>query len=180
MSNFHLAIDLSQAYGDFFVAATKASFLTSLGIAVTPLAAVVGVLLVVRVLSRHRIEQQLLYAFFEHIPDNVYFKDRSGRFIRINRAMADYFGLAEPSDAIKKSDSDIFTSEHSQQALADDRKLFAPAKPSLGRRKRRHGRMAVRRGSLQRRCRFEISAVKSSAQWGSLTTSPIANKSNKN
>ena len=132
MSNFHLAIDLSQAYGDFFVAATKASFLTSLGIAVTPLAAVVGVLLVVRVLSRHRIEQQLLYAFFEHIPDNVYFKDRSGRFIRINRAMADYFGLAEPSDAIKKSDSDIFTSEHSQQALADEQEIIRTGQALIG------------------------------------------------
>lgn len=132
MSNFHLAIDLSQAYGNFFIAATKASLLTSVGLAVTPLIAVAGVLLVVRVLSRHRIDQQLLYAFFEHIPDNVYFKDRSGRFIRINRAMADYFGLAEPSDAIKRSDSDIFTSEHSQQALADEQEIIRTGQSLIG------------------------------------------------
>jgi len=132
LSNFHLAIDLSQAYGDFFFAATKASFLTIAGIAVIPLAVVAGTLLMVRVLSRHRIERQLLYAFFEHIPDNVYFKDRNGRFIRINRAMADYFGLAEPSDAIKKSDSDIFTSEHSHQAFADEQEIIRTGQALIG------------------------------------------------
>jgi PAS domain-containing protein len=39
-------------------------------------------------------ERELLEVFLEHIPDNVFFKDRDSRFVCVSRAMADYFGLA--------------------------------------------------------------------------------------
>src|ERR1039458_4852286 len=41
---------------------------------------------------RYQSERELLRAFLENIPDNVYFKNRDSRFVCIGRAMADYFG----------------------------------------------------------------------------------------
>jgi len=69
---------------------------------------------------RHQTEQSLLQAFLENIPDNVFFKDRESRFIRISNAMAAYFGLADPSQATNKSDADMFSAEHAKRAFADE------------------------------------------------------------
>jgi PAS domain S-box-containing protein len=77
---------------------------------------------------RYRTERTLLEAFLEHIPDNVWFKDRNSRFVRISRAMADYFGLADPMQAVNKADADIFSSEHAEQALADEQEIIRTGK----------------------------------------------------
>ena len=53
---------------------------------------------------RSRIERDLLETFLENIPDNVYFKDLQSRFLRISRAMAGYLGLADPAQAVNKTD----------------------------------------------------------------------------
>ncbi len=77
-------------------------------------------------------ERHLLNAFLEHIPDNVYFKDRNSRFVRINRAMAEYVGLADPGQAVSKTDCDIFTSEHAVQALEDEKRIMETGLPLIG------------------------------------------------
>lgn len=89
------------------------------------LLAVAG-LLVVRALQDRscKIDRDFLDAFLEHIPDNVYFKDRNSRFVRVNRAMANCFGLADPAQAVNKTDFDMFTSEHAQQAFEDEKKII--------------------------------------------------------
>jgi diguanylate cyclase (GGDEF)-like protein/PAS domain S-box-containing protein len=81
---------------------------------------------------RHRVERDLLDTFLEYIPDNVFFKDRESRFVRIGRAMADYCGLANPEEAVDKTDSDIFSSEHALQALADEREIMRTGQPMIG------------------------------------------------
>src|ERR1039458_7128342 len=81
---------------------------------------------------RYRGEHELLEAFLEHIPDNVYFKDRDSRFVCISRAMADYFGLASPAQALGKTDSDIFSSGHADQALADEQEIMRTGQPKIG------------------------------------------------
>ena len=81
---------------------------------------------------RFRIERDLLDAFLEHIPDNVFFKNRESRFIRISRAMAGYCQLADPVQAVNKTDSDIFSSEHAQQALADEQEIIRTGQPIVG------------------------------------------------
>ena len=53
---------------------------------------------------QHQVDRDLLDAFLEHIPDNVFFKDRESRFVRISRAMAGYCGLADPAEAVNKTD----------------------------------------------------------------------------
>src|SRR5262249_36834212 len=47
-----------------------------------------------------RQERYLLDTLMENVPDNIYFKDAAGRFLRINKALTAYFGLGDPAQAI--------------------------------------------------------------------------------
>ena len=50
----------------------------------------------------------LLVYLMDHIPDVIYFKDRKGKLILVNRAHAKGFGL-EPKDIKGKTDFDLFS-----------------------------------------------------------------------
>jgi diguanylate cyclase (GGDEF)-like protein/PAS domain S-box-containing protein len=73
----------------------------------------------------------LLEAFLEHIPDGVYFKDRESRFVRISRSLATRFGLSSPAQAIDKTDFDVFSREHAEQAFADEQLIIRTGQPIL-------------------------------------------------
>jgi len=77
------------------------------------------------------LDSDLLDAFLEHIPDNVFFKDRQSRFVRISRSMAKYFGLESPAQAVNKSDAEIFSADHAMQALADEREILRTGRPMV-------------------------------------------------
>ena len=74
-------------------------------------------------------EEDLLHAFLEHVPDGIYFKDCSSRFVRISRSLAARFGLSDPTDAINKTDFDMFSLEHAQQAFSDEQGIIASCQP---------------------------------------------------
>jgi diguanylate cyclase (GGDEF)-like protein/PAS domain S-box-containing protein len=74
-------------------------------------------------------EEDLLHAFLEHVPDGIYFKDCSSRFVRISRSLAARFGLSNPADAINKTDFDMFSLEHAQQAFSDEQGIIASGLP---------------------------------------------------
>jgi diguanylate cyclase (GGDEF)-like protein/PAS domain S-box-containing protein len=96
-----------------------------MGIALIFLAVVGGLVILKELADREfKTDQDLLNTFLEYMPDNVYFKDRNSRFLRINRAMANYFGLSDPAQALKKTDSDIFSSEHAGKALEDEQRII--------------------------------------------------------
>lgn len=76
-------------------------------------------------------EEDLLNIFLEHIPDGVYFKDRESRFVRISRSLAMRFGLEDSSEAIHKTDFDMFSEEHAKQAFADEQEIVRTGKPIL-------------------------------------------------
>jgi PAS domain S-box-containing protein len=69
-------------------------------------------------------EQMLLRMLMDNMPDTIYFKDTQSRFTRVNRAQAEVLGLPSPDQAIGKSDSDFFTAEHAQAALADEKRIL--------------------------------------------------------
>ena len=71
-----------------------------------------------------RREQSLLRNLLDHIPDNVYFKDRESRFLRIGKAMARYVGLADPAEAVGKTDFAFFTEEHARPAYEDEQDVI--------------------------------------------------------
>jgi PAS domain S-box-containing protein len=76
-------------------------------------------------------ERYLLHTLMDNLPHNIYFKDLASRFIRINRAMANFFGLADPAQAVGKTDMDFFTTEHALQALEDEQQILRSGKPVI-------------------------------------------------
>jgi diguanylate cyclase (GGDEF)-like protein/PAS domain S-box-containing protein len=81
---------------------------------------------------RWELDRYLLQAFLDYIPDNVFFKDRKSRFVRVSRGMAKRFDVPEAADLIGKTDSDFFSAEHAEQALADEQKILSTGEPLVG------------------------------------------------
>jgi two-component system NtrC family sensor kinase len=73
-------------------------------------------------------ERQLLRAFLETTPDHVYFKDLESRFIRVSHAQAAKLGLAEPADAVGRTDFEFFASAHASRAYADEQSIVETGK----------------------------------------------------
>jgi phosphoserine phosphatase RsbU/P len=88
--------------------------------------------------ERHLIREEhsraghLLELLMDNIPDAIYFKDKASQFVMINQAHAKRFGLANPHLAVGKTDADFFTSEHAQQALADEQRVMQTGQPLVG------------------------------------------------
>lgn len=78
-------------------------------------------------------ERFLMDTLMEHISDKIYFKDRQSRFMRVNRAMAVVFKVADPAEVIGKTDFDFFTVEHAQQAFQDEQRIMLTGQPLVGR-----------------------------------------------
>ena len=85
---------------------------------------------------KHSQEGDLLHTLMENTPDHIYFKDMESRFIRINRSLADRFGLANSIDAVHKTDFDFFTREHAQQAYQDEQNVIKSGKPIEGKQEK--------------------------------------------
>ena len=85
---------------------------------------------------KHVQEGDLLHTLMENTPDHIYFKDTESRFIRINRSLADQFGLENPVDAVHKTDFDFFTREHAQQAYRDEQNVIESGKPIEGKQEK--------------------------------------------
>jgi two-component system, sensor histidine kinase and response regulator len=90
------------------------------------------------VTAEHRVQEQLarerdlLRALLDSATDAIYFKDRDSKIIQCSRALALKFGFSD-SDSLKgKTDHDLFTSEHADKALADERRVIATGEPLLG------------------------------------------------
>ncbi len=71
----------------------------------------------------------LLRTLLDHMPHSIYFKDRESRFVLISQDMANKFKFSDRHSVIGKSDADIFTGEHSKQALADEREIMRTRQP---------------------------------------------------
>ncbi len=77
-------------------------------------------------------ERDLLRSLLDSIPDHVYFKDQSSRFIICSKELTDRLGLASPEDAIGKTDFDFFSQKHAQPAFEDEQQIIATGNPVIG------------------------------------------------
>ncbi|HVJ69732.1 MAG TPA: PAS domain-containing protein, partial [Caulifigura sp.] len=60
-------------------------------------------------------EASLLKGLMDAMPDHIYFKDREGRYLRINNAKAFRSGLQSPEEAVGKTDYDYFPRDHADK-----------------------------------------------------------------
>ncbi|WP_437228697.1 response regulator [Planctomicrobium sp. SH661] len=74
-------------------------------------------------------QNMLLDGLMDAVPDNIYFKDPGGRYLRINRAKAIRSGLKSPLDAIGKTDFDYFQPEHASSALKLEQEIIRTGIP---------------------------------------------------
>jgi two-component system, sensor histidine kinase and response regulator len=64
--------------------------------------------------------RRMLRSILDNIPQRVFWKDRSGRYLGCNRAFAQDAGLSSPEEIDGKSDSDLAWKEHIVPPYSDD------------------------------------------------------------
>ena len=77
-------------------------------------------------------ERFLLNSLLDSIPDNIFFKDLDGRYIRVNPAMARKLGLDDPQGVTGKLSRDFFSEDYSERIEASDRRLVDQGQPVIG------------------------------------------------
>ena len=80
-------------------------------------------------LLAHLPARDLLDLLMENLPDAIYFKDKSSRFVRVNQAVADHVGCVSADDVIGKTDLDFFPAGAAEDFFAEERQLFASGEP---------------------------------------------------
>ena len=76
-------------------------------------------------------ERLFLRAMLESSEDYIYFKDTESRFLRINRALAAYFGLSDPAEAVGKTDFDFYPEEKAREQAQDERCIMDTGTPVI-------------------------------------------------
>jgi len=83
-------------------------------------------------LGSFALEQDLFSFLLEHTPDQIYFKDRRGRFLRVSHAVAQYMHVSGPEDLIGKSDFDFWSQETARECFADEQRIMQTGEPMVG------------------------------------------------
>jgi phosphoserine phosphatase RsbU/P len=78
------------------------------------------------------LKQQFFDFLLEHAADQIYFKDKEGRFICASRAVAEFMGVASSADLIGKSDFDFWSEQTAREAAADERHIMETGRPLIG------------------------------------------------
>lgn len=81
-------------------------------------------------------EGALLRALLDSIPDRIYFKDRESRFLRVSRALAEFFHAATPDEMIGTTDADYFDDAHATAARNDELNILQSGQPLINRLER--------------------------------------------
>jgi PAS domain S-box-containing protein len=75
------------------------------------------------------VERYLMFTLMDNVPEYIYFKDRESRFIRVNKALAQSFGLSDSAEILGKTDFDFFTHEHASQTYEDEQFIIQTGRP---------------------------------------------------
>ena len=74
----------------------------------------------------------LLNQLLDSTTDRIYFKDLQSRFILLNKACFEAHGWGSLDEIVGKTDFDVFTKEHAEQAYADEQKIIETGEPLRG------------------------------------------------
>jgi two-component system, cell cycle sensor histidine kinase and response regulator CckA len=77
-----------------------------------------------------------LNSLLENLPDSIFFKDTSSRFLLINYAHARLLGIEIPQDAYGKSDLDFFNHTYAESSYSDEQFIIKTGKPIINKRER--------------------------------------------
>jgi len=76
-------------------------------------------------------ERKLMRAVIDHIPDNIYVKDREGRFLLNNAESMRILGVARQEDLLGKSDFDFFPHDLARRWQEEQRAIMESGIPML-------------------------------------------------
>ena len=69
-------------------------------------------------------EKDLLGTVIDSLPDLVFVKDADGRFVLVNRALAEKAGVGNPTELLGKTDAAVVPREVAEKYAADDRRIM--------------------------------------------------------
>jgi len=78
-------------------------------------------------------EHDLLRAFMDNTPDWIFFKDAELRFTKINKTVAELLGVADPKEALGKTDLDFFPRKAAQRFYDEEQKIIQSGQPVVAR-----------------------------------------------
>jgi diguanylate cyclase (GGDEF)-like protein/PAS domain S-box-containing protein len=76
-------------------------------------------------------EKSLFDTLMDNINEDIYFKDRNSKIVRINKALAKRYGFDNAEEAVGMSDADFYSEEHASQAYKDEQEIIKTGKPVL-------------------------------------------------
>jgi diguanylate cyclase (GGDEF)-like protein/PAS domain S-box-containing protein len=76
-------------------------------------------------------ERALLRTVIDNMPDQIYIKDKAGRFTLANNATADCIGVSTPDELLGKSDLELFPGECGQRFHADEQAIIRSGQPLI-------------------------------------------------
>jgi two-component system, sensor histidine kinase and response regulator len=76
-------------------------------------------------------DAELLAQLLDALSDLVYFKDAQGRYLRVNRALAAWYGLKDPAEAVGKTDFDFHPEGFARSVAAIDSRIVQGGEPVI-------------------------------------------------
>lgn len=74
-------------------------------------------------------ERQLLRTLIDSIPSLIYVKDREGKFVMANKAIADFMQAGSPEQLVGKDDFDYYTSDVASYFASKEKVLISTGEP---------------------------------------------------
>jgi PAS domain S-box-containing protein len=86
-----------------------------------------------QIATQESLEKQsyLMNTLLEHIPDRLYFKDLKSRFLKVSKSTAINHGFKDPEELVGKTDKDLFTGQHSEDANLDEQHIIKTGQPLI-------------------------------------------------
>ena len=82
-------------------------------------------------LSAYDMERFLLNTLMDNIPDQVFFKDQTGQYIRVSQSYAQQFQASDPLTIVGKSDYDLWDQFSASNRRILDQKILDSGQPVL-------------------------------------------------